>query len=1376
MSKNGVQEFTSSWSKTVQWAKQSGIPQSSYYPVYQMDSQRMLSTGSGMSEAERIRAIQAAAGLNYSNALPTDVHSDSSVVANVKSNAANIFTGLNPVSLVKNIFDTVTNTVEHPSSVYGIFLTKSAGFNGKELAANMDKYVLQPHSIWSWVPGLADVAELFQGKKGVNNLAQNPLTALLDVLPLGHDIPKVLAETDKGAEIANRLGISKEELAKMSAQQLSWALARKSSKFIDPSKVVAATDAAGQTTLNPMTWGDRMNLWRNKKNVGSEQSHLTQGLIQAEQKGTRLVQALVEPGIEAFGRLSTTDKEVAANVYQTDFRSEAEILNDDSIPLQVRDALEPVFVGAKKLNEVKMQKGQMADVKTRLPGPDGAPVNQVEKYLLKPGSRGDIVNRASKVSDDANDVLDEGSKKFDYLLNQVDDSDRSLDRFIQSLHTTSSAVFQSIKASIPALPDDAAERARAALPAAERWDRTVPAKTVVLRNLLGLGPDERISLHSMNAIRDLMSPGGLLDHVYQAYEDQDFKSMADYAKVAVRKFENKVFSQLPGGPNGHLLQMRNIVKGLEQYSKQRSRLMDTMDRFWNGKGPKDHHSVAYLMTAAQKADQHFIETSIRNPPDVWDSAFLQALTHQIDVSEKTADLIPKVTAELQKQDPDSWDDDAISKLREDPRTIAEIVNRASKDAYGNPTLPDIDPGLINEFRNSAYTELASLRARGMVPHYIPRLSPNEIAEDRTPTYNMKLQALRPKSEAATSERIFDYKSSVFDIQLGLLKGAKEALHDDVLSEFHEQYVKPLLHNGDDLRALLRNYLAPDIATNAVRNLAGTATDSTDALIQAQIKKMGLVTWDPKSVFGNLSMPKMDADHYINADLAKAMQTTVERMDNPANTLFDKGTKVFRTSILGLSPRFTAHIVFGGSFLVGLRAHSDMAGFLRDAVHYGKTGKLHDATLAKYPGIQQRMDEAFGISSSQEGAEAQTFHYLAGKQQGHLVLQEFLSNHPHLEGVTGFVKAAANINFRFTRAVTKAQKAIVYLDGYERAMKGDGFYDDIYTQQFDIHGQPLRNPVTGKAVYQHSREKVDMTSAQAHEAGVQAAMSVMGDMRHMTPLERNVLLKAFPFYGWTKHILSYVLSYPADHPYRAQFLSQLATQNSADVPSGLPTRIQLLFFLGQPDAQGNVSAVDDRFLDPLRDTANYASWTGLFESLNPVISAPLAAIDPSASFGGTPLYPNVTFNSLYGIKTAGAQGNIWNSVEQVVPEVSAIDGALNLSGQYSYLKKNNPGGMAKMLANALNVPFVDVQHINLRQIAAKGEEARFGIAENDAYEAVSTGDFSTLDKYPPGATVPDPLGTGYNVTPAYLKALYDETEKQYNLPPTAVLRPLPQPQL
>lgn len=1359
-SKSGIQEFTASWAKTVNWAKQQGIPQSAYYPVYQMDSQRIVSNSAPMSESERIRAIQAASGLNYSSALPTDAPNPTNIIGNAKTNAANIFTGLEPTHLISNIFDTIKNTIEHPSSLL---------------------HPLDPHSLAAWIPGVTDIAELMEGKKGIDQLLENPITSLLDVLPLTDYVPRILAGTEQGAQLASTLGITTDELSKLKSTELAWRLTRAQKvPFGKAGAVVKAGD--GSSIIRPYTIGDRIDALRNAGGIGSAQSNLSKGQILSEQKGTRMVEAIVKPAVEAIGSLRGKDKDLATQIVQKDFRSPEDIMDDDRIPQNVRTALDKVFSATRELKQMKMQAGDIIKFRTLVRDENGLLKGITEDWLIKPGSNGSIVLKALQKSNTAQNILDQAMQKHDALLQNVTASDKTLNTFVTQLKGTSQAIFDSIKRSIPDLPDDAAERARQSLPTAQRFDRTVPHNTAILNNLLGLAPDARISLHSMNAIRDLFQPGGIIDNMYKSYNDQDWLSLNQYSKVAVRKFENKVFDNLPGGPAGHLLQVRNIAKGLSQYSIARQKLMDTIDRMWTGtrRGEKLNKAAyrksgEYLSKLANAAHQDFITASLKHPPDIWDSAFLDELTKQITTNEKTASLIPAITKALQTQDPDKWTDDAISKLRGDPRTILEIMSRSSKDAYGTPMLPDIPIDLWKEVTTNAYNQLSSMRARGLVPHYIPRLTDKEYAETTSPTYNLHLSVLKPASEDALSSRLFDFKPSVFDIQLGLLKGAKEALHDDILQEFHETYVKPLLHDGSSLRATLRNYMAAEIATKSAADIArGTPIDSTDAIILQGIQRMGLVKWDPEAIFGSVSGPKLDADHYINGDIASALEKQVKAFSVPAKGFIDKGTRVFRYSILGLSPRFTAHILFGGTFLVALRAHPGMATFLRDAVHYGRTGKLTDDTLAKDPTLQDKLDSALGTSSTQEGAEDMRWHYVGAHQLGTLITDEYMEAHPHLTGALGQIQAKANINFRFTRAVTRAQKAIVYLDGAKRAADEGHFYDDVYTPQLDVNGKPITNPVTGKQVFTHSREKVTMSPEKAHEQGMQAVSEVMGDLRKMTPLERNALLKIFPFYGWTKHILSYVLSYPVDHPYRAMFLSQLATQNSADVASGLPTRIQLLFFLGSPDAQGNVSAVDDRFLDPLRDTANYASWTGLFQSLNPILSAPLAAVDPNFSFGGVPLYPNLTFNSLYGDKQAGPQGNALTALEGVVPQVSALDAAFNLSGQYNYLHNNNPEGFAKKIFESLNIPFAQVQHINLRQIAAKQELARYSQAENDAFNAINTGDFSTLDKYP--GTVPDPMGTGYNVTPAYLQALYNETEDKFGLSPTEALPSLPTPQI
>jgi hypothetical protein len=222
--------------------------------------------------------------------------------------------------------------------------------------------------------------------------------------------------------------------------------------------------------------------------------------------------------------------------------------------------------------------------------------------------------------------------------------------------------------------------------------------------------------------------------------------------------------------------------------------------------------------------------------------------------------------------------------------------------------------------------------------------------------------------------------------------------------------------------------------------------------------------------------------------------------------------------------------------------------------------------------------------------------------------------------------------------------------------------------------------------------------------------------------------------------------------------------------GLPKRLQFLMFLGSPDVAGNVNALDVRFMDPLRDTANYATIGGWISALNPIISAPIAMIDPSVIFGGVPLYPNVTYDQFYGIETAPAQGSPLTAVEQVVPQISALDAALGISAQYRHLAATNPNSFAKAIFESLNVPFAQVQHLNLKQIAAKNELDRYQVAKQAATNAFDSGDFSAISGL---SSVPDPLNSQWNVTPGYLQSLYNQLLTEYpGTPPSQTALPPP----
>jgi hypothetical protein len=386
------------------------------------------------------------------------------------------------------------------------------------------------------------------------------------------------------------------------------------------------------------------------------------------------------------------------------------------------------------------------------------------------------------------------------------------------------------------------------------------------------------------------------------------------------------------------------------------------------------------------------------------------------------------------------------------------------------------------------------------------------------------------------------------------------------------------------------------------------------------------------------------------------------------------------------------------------------------------------------GAAERGKYELAYPSLQGGLQAHA--KAAGNDLGKHVVTETLDlNNWDRANPLHWVKAAAEVNFRFTNFVSSMYRAALYLEGSDKA----GHFID---------------PETGVA----------MTPARAKAEGIKHALHVMGDLKSMTPLERNVFTRIMPFYGWTRHILNYVATYPVDHPYRAQFLTVQANLDSDSVAKALDKRIQFLFFLGSPDPSGNVKALDMRFLDPLRDTANYASWSGWIGALNPAIEAPIAAIDPNLVYGSTSLYPNVTYNQLYGIETSATQGNaLLTGAEQFVGQIGALDAAMNLSGQYRNLATRNPNQFAKTVFQALNIPFAQVQDINLKQRAAKGEIARYHIAANDAKNAwqqsgmQGTGIEKALSGY---ASVPSPMNPDYEVTPAQLQAIYNAALAAY----------------
>src|ERR1035437_10436374 len=89
---------------------------------------------------------------------------------------------------------------------------------------------------------------------------------------------------------------------------------------------------------------------------------------------------------------------------------------------------------------------------------------------------------------------------------------------------------------------------------------------------------------------------------------------------------------------------------------------------------------------------------------------------------------------------------------------------------------------------------------------------------------------------------------------------------------------------------------------------------------------------------------------------------MEKMFNPKspNALsgaWDASTRVFKYSILGLSPRYTAHIAFGGSALLILRMHPQALLYIGKAVH--EVNKYHRGEICKLDPMVFKGPTAYG---------------------------------------------------------------------------------------------------------------------------------------------------------------------------------------------------------------------------------------------------------------------------------------------------------------------------------------------------------------------------------------------------------------------------------
>lgn len=516
------------------------------------------------------------------------------------------------------------------------------------------------------------------------------------------------------------------------------------------------------------------------------------------------------------------------------------------------------------------------------------------------------------------------------------------------------------------------------------------------------------------------------------------------------------------------------------------------------------------------------------------------------------------------------------------------------------------------------------------------------------------------------ERIFDFTPQVLDIRAALTDMAAEYLRQEATKQYLDWMVNSsgAVHKAEDLRADLEKRYPNE-----------------PALVASHLKQ-DWVPFEPSQYIKDYKHAELFIPRTISDGFHKLMQG--DRL--PFKAERDPIHRVWKVSVL-TGPRHFVHIAVGGLVMVGLQdpgAFTELAHPLallkmaREGVVPREFAHLIDPEVAAQLRKGQYEEMISQIMESTDSFVATPDHVMqlrAGKKLGEWWRASNLRK--------GLVNTEEAIN-KFENNLTDMYRAATFID-------------------------QMKHGATNEAALAHVNK-------------------VLIDVDNMTPFEQTVLKQIFPFWTFTKHILRYVLSYPADHPLRASILSKLALNIEAGNTSGDPGKLSKLLMIGGTDALGNVTSVDISNANPFRSMASIFSMAGFFQGLAPEYQLALKKMGFNTLTGTPSLAANFTYDQYAGTNVPQKTPmNLFDFVGTFIPEADIIDHYFLFTDTMRTLKTRDPYAYNKLLYQELNLPFI-ISPININDVRAKAAAMQFRDAQDAVANAFKTGNTDTLRRF------------------------------------------------
>lgn len=623
--------------------------------------------------------------------------------------------------------------------------------------------------------------------------------------------------------------------------------------------------------------------------------------------------------------------------------------------------------------------------------------------------------------------------------------------------------------------------------------------------------------------------------------------------------------------------------------------------------------------------------------------------------------------------------------------VKERVNQSIQEMYStNPNFDELLPlikqrhyELIPGFgsddlaRITNETKRTWQQLRDELPADQQPIFIHQVTPDRVPQIEARPLEHITK-ESALIDRVFDNTTYTKDAAIALSHQGVEKLrriHSEALAE------QITTSFGRDKVRLIEEYL-PEAQQRAARE----GISERQAL--ETLLKRDYVKYDPETLF-TFTSPRLKQFAEQEIFIPKTIADVLQKMHTPpggrVSAIFDPVMRVFRTSILPLSPRWHINNVVSGAIMLSAEDGPQILAYGQRAKEALKNGEIP-------------LEAGVGTGAGSIPRELAVDRYNLGR-----TLRQRLDE-------TAIGGTTVGVREGFGNLV-------------QRSYRLNEMVDDLYRSMAYLYGHDKQYAKLMK------QGDIDTTLAkeQAQQAGIELAKKVMPNWLNMTPIERTVIRNIFPFYGWVRHILKYAMSYPVDHPTRTAIVGSLA-RSELDDRGILPDKFMNNLFFGGLSPSGERKSINTTALNPFSDVARYFTLAGFLGSTNPIIATVLKSAGVNAATGTADTFPNTRYDPTTGRNVAASGNILTNFIQSTVPQTRLAFDLFSRNSEFKQQLVTDPDAAIGRVQSTFGMPRIyDV--INEPTEIYKAELARMEAENNAKNEALRSGSDVEANRFP-----------------------------------------------